>query len=71
MPKPNSFTTVLRRAIVKIVEPLPEAGYAWCLDCALNQGKTKVLHADRWFFHVEKHGSNDYVEISMRSKNKK
>lgn len=52
---PNSLLTRLRRRLAARVEPGPDAGEAWCVDCELNHGRTTVLPADGTSGHLEIH----------------
>lgn len=55
MAKPNSALTLIRRILVRIIEPGPDPGEAWCLDCSLNGGRTLVLPADGYKPHAISH----------------
>jgi hypothetical protein len=55
--RPNSRTTRLRRWLAAWLEPMPDAGESWCLDCYLNDGKTKVLSADGTRAHAAEHAA--------------
>lgn len=55
MAKPNSLTTLIRRYLAKIIEPMPDKGEVWCNDCELNHGQTLVLHSSVALQHLEAH----------------
>lgn len=55
MSKPNSLTTLLRRRLARIIEPLPPAEEIWCNDCELNQGRTLALHSSVALEHLRAH----------------
>lgn len=68
MPNPNSKLTLIRRAIVKIVEPLPSEGEAWCLDCSLNNGKTIVYLCESVANHVRSHPHGIKVKVLVTAR---
>jgi hypothetical protein len=53
--RPNSRLTRVRRKLARQIAPGPAAGEGWCVDCALNQGRTLVLSADGTTGHVQWH----------------
>lgn len=55
MPDPNSWLTKFRFAVVKLIEPGPELGEAWCIDCSLNDGLTLVIEVDGTQLHARSH----------------
>lgn len=69
MAKPNSFTTVIRNTIVKLLDPYPDAGEAWCIDCSKNNGLTLVLPESGATKHLEGHAADeDWVKLKMSSR---
>lgn len=38
-----------------LIEPGPDAGEAWCVDCRLNEEKTLLIPANSARRHAEKH----------------
>lgn len=66
MAKPNSSTTILRRRLVKLIQPQPPVGHGWCIDCTLFDGWTLVLEEDDVMGHLENHKfvyGNDHVNL--------
>lgn len=61
MTKPNSLTTKVRRFLARRLDPRPDGGEAWCINCALSNRKTVVLSVDGIKQHAEKHAPTDHV----------
>jgi hypothetical protein len=55
MANPNSVLTRARFIIAQWLDPYPDRGEAWCMDCELNGGRTLILNAAGHVNHVEKH----------------
>lgn len=70
MAKPNSLTTIIRRRLARIIEPLPPPDEVWCIDCIINEGWTFPLPAHMALHHLERHRDNEkgvYVNIIGRA----
>jgi hypothetical protein len=65
MSNPNSLWTRYRRILAALIEPHPDPGEGWCVDCSLNGGRTVVLPADGLEEHTELHG-DERVMLSAR-----
>jgi hypothetical protein len=65
MTRPDSLLTRLRRQLARIIEPGPDPGEAWCLDCALNEGRTLIVSADGFRDHAGQHASGERVRIQV------
>ncbi len=67
MAKPNSLTTSLRLMAVRIIDPMPPVGEAWCMYCSLNGGLTKSFPftelTDHLDVHIGKNGETGNVSI--------
>lgn len=63
--KPDSALSRLRRWASDLIDPKPDRGEAWCIQCSLNGGRTLILSADSLVSHREKHG-DDYVRMDAR-----
>jgi hypothetical protein len=59
---PNSAFTRFRRWLAIVIEPRPDPGELWCIDCSQNNGRTLILGADSMRAHLETH--NDYIRIA-------
>jgi hypothetical protein len=57
--KPNSVTTRIRQRIVKVVEPYPDPGEAWCIRCSLNERRTLIISVHGVPEHLLKHVDAD------------
>lgn len=55
MANPNSLPTRIRIALVRWLDPYPDKGEAWCMNCAMNDGKTLIMNASGHLPHVRKH----------------
>jgi hypothetical protein len=55
MANPNSPLTKIRFILAQKLDPYPDRGEAWCMGCALNDGRTLILNAAGHVDHVEKH----------------
>jgi hypothetical protein len=53
---PGSLLTWMRWRLSRWLEPEPDPGEAWCMECALNGGRTLLLPADGHEIHAERHG---------------
>lgn len=72
MANPHSRLTKVRFALSRWLDPYPDRGEAWCMDCVLNDGRTLILNAAGHAGHVERHreaseGSGKWVGISIRA----
>ena len=63
MNKHNSLLTKIRLALVKILDPYPDPGEAWCMNCSFNKNKTIVLTIDSYQNHLEIHSKTNPKEI--------
>ncbi len=59
MSKPDSRWTRFRRRLSVKIEPAPDEGEAWCMDCALNGGHSLVVSSAGAPLHVERHHRED------------
>lgn len=59
MAKPNSWLTMVRFAIVRWIEPQPDKGEAWCINCSLNEYLTFIVNADGIKAHAQEHVDSD------------
>lgn len=65
MAQPNSLLTLIRRAIIKRIEPRPDPGEGWCMECDLTPDRrTVVIPADSINTHILLHGPNSHVKIA-------
>ena len=55
MSNPYSRLTKIRFALVRWLDPYPDKGEAWCVDCELNDGKTLILNAAGHADHLGNH----------------
>jgi hypothetical protein len=55
MASPYSRLTKIRFALSRRLDPYPDKGEAWCMDCTLNDGRTLILNASAHSDHVEAH----------------
>lgn len=70
MANPNSLLTKIRINLARWLDPCPDRGEAWCVDCAVNGGRTLVLNANGHAEHVQQHtGADDKTTsyISIRA----
>jgi hypothetical protein len=67
MTNPNTFITRFRRKLVKLIEPMPDAGEGWCIDCTLSPGRkrTVVFPADALENHVSNHQIDEVLAIVL------
>ena len=74
MAQPNGFWTLIRRAVVKVVQPQPPVGKCWCWDCSLNHWQTLEIDATAAISHAERHrdGPKDmrYLSMTMRQESR-
>lgn len=67
MPNPNSIPTKVRIILARWLDPHPDSGEAWCMDCQLNGGRTIILNANGHREHVETHRTTEpSTSIAMR-----
>lgn len=52
---PNAPMTRFRRWLAGKITVHPRPGRAWCLDCAMNGGRTLVIDADDAKDHAQAH----------------
>jgi hypothetical protein len=72
MSNPHSRLTKTRFALSRWLDPYPDKGEAWCMDCTLNDGRTLILNAAAHADHVERHreateGTGVWDGISIRA----
>lgn len=65
MAKPNSLTTLIRRYICRLIEPLPPSGEVWCYDCQLNGGETLAMSSSIALYHLELHRDEKSTHVSI------
>ncbi len=63
MAQPNSLLTIVRRWLALKIHPFPDVGEAWCVNCAVNGGKTTIISAMGMEHHINAHDKNDIVRI--------
>lgn len=64
MNKPNSRSSRVRKWISRKIDPVPDKGEAWCINCSLNDGRTLVIQTSQIEYHVSTHtGENAYVRV--------
>jgi hypothetical protein len=56
---PDAPWTRFRRWLSATIEPRPSAGEAWCMDCVLNAGRTRIVSSSGASLHVERHHEED------------
>jgi hypothetical protein len=55
MTNPNSWLARRRFALVRILEPKPPDGQAWCVECGLYEYRTFIMPIDDVQNHTEAH----------------
>lgn len=55
MPNPNSPLTRVRLTLVRWLDPYPDKGEAWCMNCVMNDGRTLIMNASGHLHHVRQH----------------
>ena len=68
MTNPNSVFSRLRRELAEKIEPKPDAGEGWCINCSLEEGRTLVLPANGFQRHAQKHSDtdgHDHMQINV------
>lgn len=55
MSNPYSLPVRLRLRLSRWLDPDPDAGEAWCIQCSLNNRRTKILPADGMKAHAQEH----------------
>ena len=63
MAKPNSVTTKVRRYLSDKLDPCPDMGEGWCVNCSLNGGKTAVISATGLRGHLEQHPPDERLMV--------
>jgi hypothetical protein len=67
MRRHRSFIIKARLALAKIIDPFPDIGEAWCVNCSLNNGKTLLMSSDSVIKHTDKHVEvNPNEELRLR-----
>lgn len=67
MAQPNSLLTAVRYRLAQWLDPYPDRGEAWCIGCALNNGKTVVVNAAGHLNHVKQHRNHEpATSVAMR-----
>lgn len=68
MADPNSLLTWARFRVARWIEPMPDPGEAWCMNCMMNGGRTLVVavnnHRDHSVVHadaIRNHGMSDHT----------
>jgi hypothetical protein len=69
MHDPNSFIVRFRRWLARILNVRPDPGEGWCIGCALNGGRTKIISVEGLREHVELHPPTDYVIVETMREN--
>jgi uncharacterized protein YciI len=64
MARPDSATSRIRFKIAQVINPMPDAGEAWCLACCINNGSTVIVNADSLEEHLALHDEDDYIRIT-------
>ncbi len=68
MTDPNSSLTRFRRRLAACLDPGPDAGEAWCVNCTLNGGRSLVMPADSSVKHIEMHQrENPKAHIAIKT----
>ena len=65
MTNPNSLLTKIRRVLADKIDPMPDFGEGWCIDCSLSEGKTVVFSEDGVKAHMSKHDSEERLAIKL------
>lgn len=52
---PDSLLIRLRRWLVYKLDVKPAPGKSWCVNCALNGGRTRIMNADAGPVHAREH----------------
>jgi hypothetical protein len=63
---PNSRWSRFRYLLAQWIEPTPDPGESWCVDCSLNSGRTLVLPADSIIQHARRNhikGEREHIII--------
>jgi hypothetical protein len=60
---PNSVFSRMRIFLVRKTQIRPPIGEAWCVNCAANNGRTKILSPDGIKEHVLTHPRGRYIEV--------
>lgn len=55
MASPYSPLTRIRARLATWLEPYPDKGEAWCVNCTLNGGRTLIVPATGHAHHVMQH----------------
>lgn len=71
MANPYSLLTKIRFTLARWLDPYPDRGEAWCMNCELNDGRTLILNAAGHNEHVRMHrdeseGADGRTNIAMR-----
>lgn len=59
MANPNSLLTRFRFHLAQWLDPYPDKGEAWCIECELNGGRTLIVPASGHTRHLETHRSSE------------
>jgi hypothetical protein len=59
MAQPYSLLTRFRQWLDVYIDPSPDPGEGWCINCGLNDGRTIVLSADGVNDHINVHKEAD------------
>ena len=68
MSRPNSLATRVRQRLVAWLEPMPDVNEAWCVNCALNGGRTVIVPSRAARAHVEQHQQGGLGTHTVRLK---
>lgn len=55
MPRHLSLLTKVRLELARVIDPFPDPGEGWCVNCSMNAGKTLILSSSSVEKHVDKH----------------
>jgi hypothetical protein len=65
MASPNSLLTKIRIRLAQYLDPHPDKGEAWCVDCVLNGGRTLVVPAHGHSHHISLHRDQQGGQTSI------
>ena len=67
MANPNSLLTVVRYRLAQWLDPYPDRGEGWCINCSLNDGRTLIVPATGHARHVREHQEDpENTSVAMR-----
>lgn len=64
MANPNSMLTAIRMRLARLIDPEPDPGEAWCINCSLlpNHG-VALIPVDGIEKHVASHTDGEFLQI--------